>query len=329
VICVGGVDAAGVVSTFSSPGPSADGRIKPDVAARGTSVRTATPSDSTGYLSGNSGTSFSTPLTAGAVALILQWVDENTAVSWGPMDVLEALRAEASQSGSPDNDLGWGIIDAYQSALRSDSAVGIADAISMAVSLTGNVVRGSVFNGNPTAQSVDVFRHKSLGGGSYEEDVTVARGVVVAGSSSSGFEDRLLEGGVYEYFLRLPDNPEYIFGETEVTFQYGITLDQSAPNPFSAVSGNETVIRYSIGGVPAAPGQPAPIGTYSDVRLEIFDVRGARVATLVDGIQSPGEYTIGWNGISDTGNTVASGVYFYRLETPGQVLTRKMVLVRP
>ncbi len=329
VIAVGAVDAAGQLSSFSSPGPSADGRIKPDIAAMGTRVTTAVSSDSTGYTSYSSGTSFSTPIAGGAIALILQWVDENTVLSWGPMDVLQALRTEASQSDSPDNDLGWGIIDAYQSALRSDSAVGITDAISMDISLTGNVVRGSVFNGNSTTQTVNVLRQKLRSGGSYEDAVTVAPGVVVAGSSSSAFEDRLQEGGVYEYSLRLPDNPDFVFGETTVTFQYGITLDQSAPNPFSAASGAETTIRYSIGGVPAAPGQPAPIGTYSDVRLEIFDVRGARVATLVDGIQSPGEYTVGWSGMSDTGNAVASGVYFYRLETPGQVLTRKMVLVRP
>ena len=328
VICVGGVDVSGNLYQSSSPGPSADGRIKPDVSARAVSTRTVSPNDSTAYTSG-SGTSFATPLTSGAVALVLQFVKEEFQKSWGPMDVLQALRAEASQSDNPDNDLGWGIIDAYQSALRGDSAVGITDAFSMDVSLSGNVVRGSVFNGNATAQTVDVFRHKSLGGGSYEPDVTVARGVVVAGSSSSGFEDRLPEGGTFEYFLRLTDNPGFVFGRTTVTFQYGIALDQNAPNPFSAVSGRETTIRYSIGGVPATPGQPAPISTYSDVRLEIFDVRGARVATLVDGIQSPGDYTTGWNGISDTGNAVASGVYFYRLETPGQVLTRKMVVVRP
>jgi hypothetical protein len=52
------------------------------------------------------------------------------------------------------------------------------------------------------------------------------------------------------------------------------------------------------------------------------------VATLVDDIKSPGVYTVGWDGRSDRGTPVASGVYFYRLQGFGQSLTRKLVLIR-
>jgi subtilisin-like proprotein convertase family protein len=110
VIAVGAVASDDQVTYFSSPGPTADGRIKPDVAAMGIGNTVADPNDDSGYFQ-VAGTSFSCPLTAGVVALMLERVPGLT-----PMQVIEALRATASQAGSPDNDLGWGIIDAYAAA---------------------------------------------------------------------------------------------------------------------------------------------------------------------------------------------------------------------
>ncbi len=110
VITVGAVGADGVVTYFSSPGPTADGRTKPDVAALGASNRVADPTNDFGYVNA-SGTSFSCPLTAGVVALMLERVPGLT-----PMQVLEALRATASQTSSPDNYVGWGVVDAYAAA---------------------------------------------------------------------------------------------------------------------------------------------------------------------------------------------------------------------
>ena len=104
VIAVAAVTAGGVRSGFSSIGPTADGRIKPDIAAMGSSVRRA--NSSTGYGSGN-GTSFSSPMVAGVACQMLQVNPELT-----PIEVRDILRATASQAATPDNLLGWGIIDA-------------------------------------------------------------------------------------------------------------------------------------------------------------------------------------------------------------------------
>jgi subtilisin family serine protease len=71
VVAVGSVSASGVRSSFSSMGPTADGRIKPDVMARGSNTLSASSSSPNGYVS-VSGTSLSCPLVAGAAALILQ-----------------------------------------------------------------------------------------------------------------------------------------------------------------------------------------------------------------------------------------------------------------
>ncbi|NBC18766.1 MAG: S8 family serine peptidase [Bacteroidetes bacterium] len=104
VITVGAVAANGTKAGFSSFGPTADGRIKPDVAAMGVSVRFASPGG--GYIA-NSGTSFSSPLVAGVVAQILQ-VNPDL----NPIDVRNILRWTASQAETPDNRLGWGIVNA-------------------------------------------------------------------------------------------------------------------------------------------------------------------------------------------------------------------------
>jgi PKD repeat protein len=60
-----------------------------------------------------------------------------------------------------------------------------------------------------------------------------------------------------------------------------------------------------------------------DVFLDIYDTRGATIATLVHGKMSKGEHTVAFNG-----NDLASGVYFYRLQVGGQVLNKKMLLLR-
>jgi len=106
VLAVGAVTSSGARASFSSVGPSADGRIKPDVAAQGVAVTAAAPGTASAYTSVN-GTSFSCPLTAGVAALVLQ-ARPTATVS----EIEDVLRATASQAAQPDNLLGWGIVDA-------------------------------------------------------------------------------------------------------------------------------------------------------------------------------------------------------------------------
>ena len=105
VLAVGAVDRDGVRAAFSSVGPTADDRIKPDVAALGVRTKVATSAGLATYGLA-SGTSFSCPLTAGVVALLLQAHPRYTVDQ-----VLFALRSTASQHEAPDNLLGWGIVD--------------------------------------------------------------------------------------------------------------------------------------------------------------------------------------------------------------------------
>jgi flagellar hook assembly protein FlgD len=64
------------------------------------------------------------------------------------------------------------------------------------------------------------------------------------------------------------------------------------------------------------------------VSVVVYDVRGAKVRELVNGTQESGKHVVDWDGRNDAGQTVGSGVYFYRLRTPQFVDTRKMVLVK-
>jgi serine protease AprX len=111
IISVGAVTFEGDVANFSSNGPTSDGRMKPDVCAMGVNIYVASKFNSGKYEYSN-GTSFSTPITAGVCALILSAHPELT-----PMQVREALRMTANNSASPNNIMGWGIINAYNALL--------------------------------------------------------------------------------------------------------------------------------------------------------------------------------------------------------------------
>lgn len=103
-ICtVGAVNGSGGHSSFSSIGPTADGRIKPDLSAMGEGAYVCSP----GYVfSGGNGTSYATPILAGAVACL--WQANPTRTN---MEILNALKATSSKSVNPDNQYGWGIPD--------------------------------------------------------------------------------------------------------------------------------------------------------------------------------------------------------------------------
>lgn len=104
VITVGAMRSDSTRTSFSSIGPTADGRIKPDVMALGSQVVVARPGADYGT---GGGTSFSAPAVTGVVAQILQ-----ANPSLNPIDIRDLLRRTASQPNAPDNERGWGVVNA-------------------------------------------------------------------------------------------------------------------------------------------------------------------------------------------------------------------------
>jgi hypothetical protein len=101
VVAAGAVDWTGVISTFSSAGPSADGRIKPDNTTQGVNVPVQTIETS---VSRANGTSFSCPVLSGMCACVMQAVPKalNT-------DIIDALHKNGDRSSDPDSLYGYGI----------------------------------------------------------------------------------------------------------------------------------------------------------------------------------------------------------------------------
>jgi len=93
-------------------------------------------------------------------------------------------------------------------------------------------------------------------------------------------------------------------------------LGQNFPNPFNPV----TKIEYWV--------PEAKAGSKTAVSVEIYDVRGARVRSLVRADQAAGRYLVEWDGRDDRGNPSSSGVYFYRMVTPTFSGVHKMMLLK-
>jgi hypothetical protein len=90
-------------------------------------------------------------------------------------------------------------------------------------------------------------------------------------------------------------------------------LFPTSPNPF----GLSTRITYVV---------PSSIGA-ARVQLSVYDPVGRLVHTLIDEVQSPGIYTVGWDGKNLMGEAVAGGVYFYQLRVNKEKVTKRMVVV--
>ncbi|HRE41367.1 MAG TPA: T9SS type A sorting domain-containing protein [Ignavibacteria bacterium] len=125
------------------------------------------------------------------------------------------------------------------------------------------------------------------------------------------FNDRNLNSGRYKYRLKQTDyngNFEYfeMNGEAIVGLPEKIELSQNYPNPFNPT----TKINFQL---------PED----SRVVLKIFDITGREVATIIDEFKPAGYYVSEFNAIN-----LSSGIYFYRLATLKNVITKKMTLIK-
>ncbi|HET6463785.1 MAG TPA: FlgD immunoglobulin-like domain containing protein, partial [Candidatus Krumholzibacteria bacterium] len=144
-------------------------------------------------------------------------------------------------------------------------------------------------------------------------DFTVVNEVPLAKDVRNYVDATVQPGKRYVYKLEIVNEAgEFYSPEVPVTAKaLKLELAQCTPNPFNP----STTIGYTV-------------PTRVNVTLQIFDVAGRLVTTLVDEQRAAGRYSAAWNGLDARGNRVSSGVYFYRLSAGKNSLTRKMVLLK-
>lgn len=142
------------------------------------------------------------------------------------------------------------------------------------------------------------------------------------GSSPTGhvytyLDNAVLPNTTYYYLLGDQDAHENVVwhGPVSVTTAGSgptrLELSPCRPNPASG----PVTIRCSV----PAPGR---------VRLQVYDICGRLVRTIMDGVMMAGTHLVPWDAKDDSGREIATGVYFYRLSTGGQQVTRKMTMLR-
>jgi len=169
---------------------------------------------------------------------------------------------------------------------------------------------------NEEAKYYTVYKKDITAGGSFEALVNVTETVFV--------DLNVLIGNSYEYYVTATD---FANNEGEISNSFTLmvisvdnlvnaipdefALGQNYPNPFNP----STSISYQL-----------PVS--GNVRLNVYNLNGELVTTLVSGEMSAGYHTVEWNGLTSTGRGIASGVYLYRIQANDFVQVRKMIMMK-
>ncbi len=325
IISVGAVNLARQLEPFSSTGPTNDGRTKPDLVAPGSrGMVVAIPPNN--YSAEFQGTSLSTPLVAGAAALLLSVRPELT-----PIQVRDALRASADTVDAeriptrPNNFTGWGLVDAFRAALSFGP-------------IFSNTP--SVAAGGPNRITINILSAFGL-----RSDSVIFR-FAPGRSTSFGTAPMVLDSSFGfptsgRYIVTIPSFP------ADTLLRFTIEAVDSAGNRYASpppITGREWELHVGRDDLHLSPDIPAgdalfqnypnPVNGWTTiafdlprdegVTLELFDIRGALVATLLSG---PVEAGTGRSVMVDA-SRYPSGVYFYRLRSAHASITKKLVILR-
>ena len=307
VIAVGSVTSANLISSFSSPGPTSDGRIKPEIAAMGSSDYHALTGG--GYGTG-SGTSYATPIAAGIAGLLKSaWPHLNN------QQIRNIFLESGDNSSSPNNDRGYGLISAKK-------AVSFPN-----MSLSNNIFKiNKIFIDLNTVNTSSVQINYKIGSGSFQ-------------TASMAYD------GYIKFNFQLPSAANGTSIEFYFTYQnnIGAVRDPAGSNNYKLVYGNlninnltavdnidELPSKFNLSQNYPNPFNPETIVNFdvpytSRVSLKIYDLLGREVASLFDEVKQPGSYKA---SISALKLGLSSGVYFYSLKSDRYAVTKKMVLIK-
>ena len=317
---VGSVTSSSNLSSFSSIGPTYDGRIKPDVVAMGTAVYYVSQSKHTLYESGD-GTSFSTPQVAGVAALILSAHPYLT-----PDQVHEALCNTADNNHNPNNQYGWGLINAYEAIFYHGFF--FSNLPQIVNDDTGHKFQIKIFSQDSLKQD-SLFLYYSIDSSPY------AQTPLVPISNENLYEGIIplqeINTEIKFYFTAADQSntakshPYYAPDESFTVLAFDTTISppkepevpsefilyQNYPNPFNSV----TNIKYEL----YTPG---------NVKISIFNINGQLVRVLFNDFQINSVFEKTWDGRDQNNIDLASGMYFYKLRIKAFIEIKKMLLLR-
>ncbi len=155
--------------------------------------------------------------------------------------------------------------------------------------------------------------YRQIGDGDY---VMIAAALRTEETGSISFTDRMVEEGlIYKYRLEVAGGGASVETESIEVPVASAKLYQNHPNPFNP----STTIAFTV---------PGGSGSKQNVALNVYDLRGALVKTLVNGPIKGGRHEVNWNGTNNRGEQVASGVYFTKFASGGYKSVKKMILLR-
>ena len=138
-----------------------------------------------------------------------------------------------------------------------------------------------------------------------------------ASSQSVSVVTYLVEASDEEFTVASSDSGYFVLNRSSLgegkgqQFPEIFALHQNYPNPFNPV----TTIRFDV------PEE-------SNVKIDVYNVMGQKVAELVDSYFQPGFYTVNWGGTNTLGSALSSGMYFYRIQARDFTAVKKLLLVK-
>lgn len=311
IIAVGAVDRFGNKASFSSIGPTYDGRIKPEIVAMGVSDFGAVAGTVSNYTYAN-GTSTSTPISSGIGALLLSSSPHLTNVQ-----IRDIILKTASNTLNPNNQIGYGIISASKAVEFPNLEFAGNNYIIHKVILDKAVIPGSVKISygydNVILQNISMNQIND-----YTFTFSVPQ--LINGkkvkfhftySDSTNQDFRLPEYGDYEFnfgSLIISENPKQT-----INFDFDEITD-FFPNPFLPNSQKTTKFIFKSSGNEL-------------FKVSIIDGAGQKVVDK-SFYTTPGDNYFEWNGFSDRGYLCASGVYYALIQFNGKEFGKKLVLLK-
>ncbi len=306
-MAIGAVDKNNVLASFSSRGPTYDGRIKPDVDAMGVTVYGASTSG-TDIFGFASGTSAATPIAGGVAALLLSVYPHLNNVQ-----VRDIFHETSENSSNPNNDIGYGLLSAaraisFPNLKYSNGKFTLYKAFIDSFSVSDVKLHYSTDNMNYDTLNMDMEESYKFFKVLPSFPINRVVNFYFTYNDESGNSHRDPEINDYKF----------LSGGLAVSLNLALTgiptnyvLSNNYPNPFNSFTRIDYV---ALGNFPA--------------EIIIYDALGQKVKSLFNGISKIGVNTVAWDGTTDKGYSAASGIYIYVLKLNGNFYTNKMVYLK-